>query len=627
MPNRIIGTAGHIDHGKTSIVHALTGIDTDRLKEEQEREITIDLGFAFLDQNTAFIDVPGHEKFVRNMVAGVSGIDLALLVIAADDGIMPQTLEHLDIIRLLKIEKLAVALSKIDLVEPDWIELVLEEIRTLLDPTEYKSAPVIPISTETREGIDNLREVLISELKETDESSLKKPFRMPVDRSFSMTGFGTVVTGTVISGELKNNSSVDLLPSGKNPRVRGIQTQGDFVEKAGTGIRTAVNLSGIQKKDVIRGDVISEEGYFKPSMNLNCYLHYLASASKPLKFRDRIRYHSGTVEAIGRIILLEKDLIQPGEDFYAQIQLEKPVVPAVGDRFIIRQYSPPFTVGGGEILEIDVPRPRRNRKEIAAFLKKINGKSLDKRLIEFVVRNGLMAMSTREYAGEFGLFEENIRQAFKAEPDKISFFRSEGEYFWFSADAFNTLMQKTENAVLKYHAKNPEKPNIKRLEIIDAVGKSIHDNIWKLVFEKLDKKIIVEKDRLKHADFKPELSGETQKIYSQIEQFIKNRNVSGPNIKELTEELKIDGNILLKYLRNMIDSGIIVRIDNTFYYLREEIERIGQTVADHIRSTGSITIAGLREILGTSRKYSLPLLNHFDETGLTIRQGDERILK
>ncbi|MFC1565096.1 selenocysteine-specific translation elongation factor [candidate division KSB1 bacterium] len=630
MANRIIGTAGHIDHGKTSIVHALTGVDTDRLKEEQEREITIDLGFAFLDRDTAFIDVPGHEKFVKNMVAGVTGIDLALLVIAADDGIMPQTLEHLDIIRLLKIEKLVVALSKTDLVESDWAELVKEEISTLLAETEFRNAPIVPLSSETREGIDTLRDVLVTQLKETEKSSLDKPFRMPVDRSFSMTGFGTVVTGTVISGELKNDSQVELLPGGKIHRVRGIQTQGENVEKAGPGIRTAINLSGIQKHEIIRGDVIAQKDYFRSSMNLNCSLHYLGTASKPLKFRDRIRFHCGTVEAIGRVILLEKDSIQPGEDCFLQIQLEKPVAPAVGDRFIIRQYSPPpFTIGGGEILEIDVPRPKRNRKKTAAFLKKINGIPVEERLPEFVIRNGLKTLSTKEYAQESGLFEENIREIFSAVPEIVSYFKSEGEYYWFSARAFRELLENIENSIKAYHKKYPEKPNIGRLEIIGKTGKDLHDGIWKTAFENLSDsgRIIIEKDRIRHSDFKPEFSEETRKIYSVIEQFIRERGFSAPNFRELSEELKIGEKTLVKYLGNMTDNEVIVKVDNTFYYSKDDIEKIRQVVIDFIKSHGSITIADLREEIGTSRKYSLPLLNYFDETGLTVRQVDERVLK
>ncbi len=627
MAKRIIGTAGHIDHGKTSIVHALTGVDTDRLKEEQEREITIDLGFAFLDGSTAFIDVPGHEKFVRNMVAGVTGIDLALLVIAADDGIMPQTLEHLDIIRLLKIENIVIALSKIDLAEPDWIELVEEEIRDLLNATGYDDSPIVPVSSETREGIEELRSVLAARLDMITGSSYERPFRMPVDRSFSMTGFGTVVTGTVISGEISDDSIVDLLPSGKNPRVRGIQTQGENVDKAVTGTRTAVNLAGIQKKEVIRGDVISEKGFYKSSLNVNCSLQYLPSASKPLKFRDRIRFHSGTVEAIGRVILLEKDTCEPGEECFAQIQLEKPVAVSAGERFIIRQYSPPFTIGGGEILEIDVPRPRRNRREIAAFLKKINGRPMETRLLEFLLRDRLKALSTKEYSAEFGLYVDFIKSVFESEPKKVLSFQSEGENFWFSAEAFDHLLKKTEKTIIDHHRKNPEKPNIKRLEIINDVGNRISENIWKLAFEKLRDRIITEKDRLRHMDFKPELSGETQKVYSNIKKFIISRGINGPNLKELIEETGIPEKDLVRYLGNMIDSGIIVKVDSTLYYTKEEIGNIGNTVTEHIKNNGSITVAGLREVLGTSRKYSLPLLNHFDHTGLTVRQGDERVLK
>ncbi len=359
--HKIIGTAGHIDHGKTELVKAITGTDTDRLKEEKERGLTIDLGFAFLSDDIAIIDVPGHEKFIKNMVAGVVGIDMALLVVAADDGIMPQTREHFDILRLLNIQKGIIAITKIDLVEKDWIELVESDIRELVKGSFLENAPVFKVSSVTGEGIHRLKEKIFEEIKKIKERDYNRPFRIPIDRSFTIRGFGTVVTGTVFSGKISKNSKVELLPQKRELRIRGIETHGKKVYTAKAGDRAALNIANIEKNEITRGDVLAEPGFFIPVYKIDCKLSLLKSAPVPLNNRARVRIHIGTKEGMGRVYFFDRNELYPGESSFAQLRSEVPFITAREDRFIIRRYSPPITIGGGEILD---PYPFRKEKNV-----------------------------------------------------------------------------------------------------------------------------------------------------------------------------------------------------------------------------------------------------------------------
>jgi len=635
MAHKIIGTAGHIDHGKTALVEALTGTDTDRLKEEKEREITIDLGYAFLSDDIAFIDVPGHERLVKNMVAGVTGIDLALLVIAADDGIMLQTREHLDIIRLLNIKKLVVALTKIDLVDPaerDWIELVKDDIEKLLQGSIYEGSKIVPVSSVSLKGIETLKSVLIEEINpaKRDEEHLDRPFRLPVDRSFTMTGFGTVVTGTVISGSLSLDDSVELLPAKRELRLRGLQRHNKPVTRLETGERGAINISGIQKEDITRGDVIAQTGYFKPSLNVNCFLHYLKSAKAPLKHHERIRFHCSTVEAIGRVALFEPRLagLEPGDSAPVQIQLEKPVAAAFGDRFIIRYYSPAITTGGGEILEIDAARPRRNRKTIAEYVRTIHNQTLDDRIITFVSRTGLTPLSMQDVVRQFGLFPDMVSQVLSNAKEKIMRLSVENDTFWITKEAFEQCTGDVMNHISEYHRTNPERPNIPKQELIKRAAPKVDDLVWKYALHTLvqQNRVILSKNHIKRTGFVPKIAEKAEGIREKLIALLGERGVEGPTIEEASEALDAEINDVTTIINILIDEGAVTIVGNSFLYLREELERIEKVIKDLIISKDSITIGEFRTALQTSRKYALPLLNYFDDLGVTIRVGDKRIL-
>ena len=640
MTHRIIGTAGHIDHGKTALVKALTGIDTDRLKEEKEREITIDLGFAYLDDSIAFIDVPGHEKFVKNMVAGVTGVDLALLVVAADDGIMPQTREHLDIIRLLKVERIVVAITKIDLIDPgqqDWIDLVKDEIESMLTQYEFKKSAIMHVSSVSGAGVEELKSKLKEEIDALPHEKEKQnlPFRLPVDRSFTLTGFGTVVTGTVISGVLKPDDSIELLPQQRELRLRSMQRHNKKVTQVNPGERAAINLGGIQKNEIVRGDVIARSEFFIPSQTINCSLHYLDSAKVPLKFRDRVRFHTGTIEVIGRVILLEKDILRPGEKTVLQIQLEKPVTVAVGDRFIIRKYSPAVTIGGGTVLEIDAKRPRRNRKQIAEYLKSVENLPRQEQVCSFVIKNELHPHSTQKIAAQFGLFHNQVSEILISADDRIMSLNREEETpvssdkLWISRKSFESFTGKILEILRKFHNENPEKPALDRLKLIKKSGYTLDEPVWNFAFEQMtvDSRIVLSKNRVKLADFIPEVSGKYQELRRNIVEHLKQTGAAGPSQEEFADTLKVNIDDVKTVITLLVDEGDVIIVGNSFLYAADEIMRIESLIRDSIKQKGSITISEFRTSLNTSRKYALPLLNYFDDTGVTVRVGDERILK
>ncbi|MFC1553104.1 selenocysteine-specific translation elongation factor [candidate division KSB1 bacterium] len=631
MNHKIIGTAGHIDHGKTSLVAALTGIDTDRLKEEKEREITIDLGFAFLGQNISFIDVPGHEKFVKNMVAGITGIDIALLVIAADDGIMPQTLEHLDILKLLNIKRLIVAITKTDIVEDEWTDLVTEEIKKLINKKGYTDPPVLHVSPVTGTGIEDLKKLIINEAeKQTpeEEEITKLPFRMPVDRSFSMTGFGTVATGTVISGKLNINEKIELLPAGQPLKLRSIQRNNESKKTIEPGDRAALNLSNIQKNKINRGDVIAHSGVFIPSVRLNCLLHYLKSADKPLKYRERIRFHCGTAEVIGRIVILDRDIIEPGGLSPVQIQLEKPVVAAVDDRFIIRSYSPILTIGGGKILEINADAPKRNRPEIAGHINNMADMSTSERLVYHVRKKKFEPVGSGYLVSQFGRSIDMIEADLEKEK-ALKKLVIENNNLWIDKALLTKLKDNILNHVSDFHKEFPEKPNMPVKELISRLKLKISGEIFKHVLEKLekDKEIIISNENIKRGNFKPAVSDKMKETKNVILKHLKQNNIEGPTKDELIKDLEISEEEAVKILDILLDEDIITIINNSFFYLKAELDKIEETIKDIIRKNESLGIGEFRTVLQTSRKYALPLLNYFDDRGLTVRIGDERVLK
>ena len=408
----IIGTAGHIDHGKTSLVRSLTGTETDRLKEEKERGITIDLGFAKLNSgetNAGIVDVPGHERFVKNMLAGVGGIDIVMLVIAADEGVMPQTREHLSICELLGVKNGLIVITKSDLVEPEWISLVKDDLKEFVKGTFLHKKPILQVSSETGEGIDDLKKILNKLILDVNPKDENGVFRIPIDRVFTMHGFGVVVTGTLFSGKVKTGQTIEIYPTETQAKIRGIQVHSESVEESAAGFRTAINLQGIEKTKIERGYVLGFPKEMRNTYMLDVFLELLESASNPLKNRSRVRFHSGTVEVMARVILLEKDSINPGDKIFAQIRLEKPITALPRDRFVIRSYSPMTTIGGGEILDVDPPKLKRMKKNSASRFEFLKKGSDRERLKKFIEENGISGTNFSELSGRVPQTIKKIR--------------------------------------------------------------------------------------------------------------------------------------------------------------------------------------------------------------------------
>ena len=463
MKQVVMGTAGHIDHGKTQLIKTLTGIDTDRLKEEKERGITIDLGFAHLTcedgTEVGVIDVPGHERFVRNMLAGVGGIDLVMLVIAADEGVMPQTREHLAICQLLRVKEGLVALTKTDLVDEDWLELVSEDTREFLKGTFLEDKPIVPVSAKSGQGIAELRRVLQALVARVPPKQLEGKFRLPVDRVFTIRGFGTVVTGTLFSGTIRVEERIEIYPKGIGAKVRGLQVHNASVPEAVAGQRTAINLQGIDKMELERGNVLGRPGEFAPTFMLDAVLQHLADAPRPLRHRARVRLHVGTSEIMGRVILLDRDDLAPGEEAYVQLRLEEPAIVLPRDRFVIRSYSPVQTIGGGMVIDVQPAKHRRGEAGLADHFQLLADGSPEEIFAHHLKQATHQGLRLAEFLPRVELSEARLRQVATTLQRAGRVRAVNTDMGWYlHADALDTLTRELRRYLETYHRQNPLKP-------------------------------------------------------------------------------------------------------------------------------------------------------------------------
>ena len=470
MKQVVLGTAGHIDHGKTSLVKALTGVDTDRLKEEKERGITIDLGFASLelpgDIRMGVVDVPGHERFVRNMLAGVGGIDLVMLVIAADEGVMPQTREHLAICQLLEIQDGIVALTKKDMVDEEWLELVTDDVQNFLAGTFLEGKPILPVSSRTGEGVEEIRAALAERAAQVSHKNVDGPFRLPIDRVFTMRGFGVVVTGTLFSGRVHLEERVILQPKGTTARVRGIQVHGENVQEATAGQRTAINLQGLEKETIERGDVLAATDSLNPSYMLDATFQLLPNAPRPLKNRDRIRFHQGTAEAIGRVALTGTDALQPGESGFLQLRLERPVVVRSGDRYVIRSYSPIMTIGGGKILDSNPPKHRRLRPEIIHRFESLTEAEDAERAALFLKEAAYQGLALSDLLPRASASRKGLMEILEGLRKESSIEWIDAQAGWaVHSEALQALESEIQKTLERFHKENPLRPGISKEEM------------------------------------------------------------------------------------------------------------------------------------------------------------------
>lgn len=623
---RVIGTAGHVDHGKSTLVQALTGIDPDRLKEEKEREMTIDLGFAWLTlpsgQSVSIVDVPGHEAFIKNMLAGVGGIDAAMLIIAADEGVMPQTREHLAILDLLQVKGGVVALTKVDLLqEREWIDLVSSDIRKQLAHTIFSDSKIIPVSSKTREGITDLLNELDRLLQVVSpKNDLGKP-RLPIDRVFSMSGFGTVVTGTLIDGNFAVGDEVEIVPGGRRGRIRGLQTHKEKKDRAIPGSRVAINLSGLAVEDLQRGQVVVHPGAISATTLVDAQLQYLASAPKPLAHNAKVDFFSGSSEVLARLRLLDKEELKPGDRGWVQLHLSQPVALAKKDRFIIRFPSPSITVGGGILVDPHAQtRHRRFKRDLIARLETLAQGTPEEIVLQFLTARGTNPADEKEIAKGTNSELETLKPILNARTLSGEIIAI-GASSYLAASGWHALTQKIGQALDEFHHAYPLRAGLPREEMKSKLG--LAPRIFDQVIERSvsEKVTSASADILRRPDFsivfKPELQ---KKINALIAQFDKSP-YAPPSAQEAEEAIGAEA------IAALVAQERLVRLNESVLLLPKTFETMSDGVIATIRAKGQITAAEVRDQFNTSRKYAIALLEYLDEKRITKRVGDARVLR
>jgi len=617
-PIRVIGTAGHVDHGKSTLIRALTGIDPDRLREEQERGMTIDLGFAWLTlpggADVGIVDVPGHQDFIRNMLAGVGGIDAVVLVVAADEGIMPQTKEHLAILELLGIERGVVALSKRDLVDDEWAALVQGEVRAAIARTPLADVPIVELAATTGLGLPELLAALESVLGAAPpRRDLGRP-RLPIDRAFTMTGFGTVVTGTLADGSLAVGEEIELVPGGLRGRIRGLQTHRHAIDVARPGSRVAANLSGVEKEAVVRGMVLGHPGILTPTSAIGVRLSLLPDVSGPLEHGDTVRLHVGTAEAIARVSVLEGESIEPGESAWVQLRLAAPMAVLVGDRLVVRRPSPSETLGGGTVADTSGERARTRADAVAALVRRSAPSPEDRLLASFDVprtpaeaglRSGLDA-APRDAA--YASLVDSGRAIALADAAV-------------SRDAFAALATRVERTLAMTHRTAPLRPGASREEVrstLDLAPKRYAALVARLV---ADGRVAERGSSLAIPSHRPALTPDQEAKWSKAEAALARLPLQPPSAAILQQDFGIDQDVLMA----LAERGDVVRVGIDGVFLPDAVRRFGDAVIDALND-GPITVAKARDLSGSSRKHVLPLLQFLDDHGVTRRVGDDRVL-
>lgn len=626
MKNVIIGTAGHVDHGKTCLIKALTGTDTDRLAEEKKRGITIELGFASLklpgDVTAGIVDVPGHEKFIRNMLAGAGGIDIAMLIVAADEGVMPQTVEHLGILSLLDIHKGVIVITKCDTVEPDWVEMVKEDVAGAVKGTFLEKAPMMAVSSFTGEGLDELKQLLSEMALSIEGKDLSRPFRLPADRVFTLGGHGTVITGTLIEGVLREGDEIELYPSGIMTKARSIQVHSHDVKEAYGGQRVAVNLAGVKKEDIERGEVIAAPGSMTPSLMLDVRLTSLKEATREIKNNSRLHLYHGAREILCKAVLMDRESLAPGESCLAQLRLEESVTAKRGDRFVVRFYSPLETVGGGEVIDPCPLKHRRNDKNALEGMRiKLEGSDNDILLRLIADRSPEWAnIATLARYGSFSLDEAKAMADGLAEKGEAVHV---GRDIYLHADYVKKIRSGMVSMLNDFHKKNPLKGGMKREElrtrILPDVDIASVDGLLDSFIEKGSIKEV--KGLISIASFKVEAGEKLQKLMEQIAVSYKKAAYAPPATDDVVGGDKQKAQVL----DAMLGDRQLVRLDPQIYIDAECYDKALELAYSMIDKGGSVTLAEFRDSLGTSRKYAVALLEHFDKSRLTKKVGDARV--
>jgi selenocysteine-specific elongation factor len=631
IKNIIVGTAGHIDHGKSSLVAALTGTHPDRLEEEKRRGITIDLGFAFLEEGGVrfgFVDVPGHERFVGNMLAGAAGIDLVLLVIAADESIKPQTREHFDICRLLGIQRGLIALTKVDLVDRETLELVRMEMDDFLRGSFLESAPVIPVSAKTREGLSDLTQALVKQAREVSEKDSQRNFRLPIDRAFAVKGFGSVVTGTLISGHISPEDEVELFPAGGRLRVRGVQSGGKSVDRADAGQRTAVNLAGIDHHSLQRGMTLATPSRFRATRRVDVKLRLLAGVRK-LKNRALVHFHAGSFETMAEVALLERAELPAGEDCFAQFRLRQPALILPGDPFIIRQSSPLITIGGGVALDPLPRRPRAREASRSEFLQAVERNDKPEFLAQLAQRS-LFGLPQSEISARTGWTDAEIQSTVHSlvTAKRVRLIAEEPAIL-FATPAFEELLKKITNRIERFHKENPLQPGVAREELRANLARRLRPEIFRAALEELatQKKIDLQGELVKRAGSQISLLPDEVKAKEQIEAAFASAGLAVPSAKEVLAALAVEAKRSEKLLQLLLREKALHRVTPELIFHHQALAGLRAKLAAYKKAKGErISVPAFKDLTGITRKYAIPLLEYLDRERVTRRQGDERVI-
>ncbi|MDD8025615.1 MAG: selenocysteine-specific translation elongation factor [Acidobacteriota bacterium] len=634
-PHLIVGTAGHIDHGKSALVKALTGTDPDTLPEEKERGMTIELGFVFLDQpdyekQIVFIDVPGHEKFVKTMVAGASNVDAVLFVIAADEGISVQTREHFDILRLLSVREGIIALTKSDLVDAERIAALTTEVRAFVAGTFLETSPILPVSAHTGAGLPALISALRAAGLRVERRDDCGYFRMPIDRVFIKHGFGTVIAGTILSGEVKIGDRIEILPERIETRVRGVQVHKSKQDDSGLGRRTALNIHDVEKDALRRGQCAARPGFLVPTQRLDARLRLLPNADIELKTRDRVRFHVGTDETIARVVLLEKEKLLPGESMLAQFVLESPTTALYGDRFIIRTFSPLNTIGGGEVLDVSPPRHKRFDETALAGIRKFEG-ALPDAVDQVFRKDPAKARSIEEISLTLGRTPALIRSAVDGllQTDRLVRIKGDKDERFLPADAFAVLKDKAYASIKKYLDANPHKPFMPAADLASTLGRETGDAALRQVLDALAsaQAIIRPEGGVSLPGHQAKLVDKDQDLARKVETIFKRAAFEPPLEDDVVKELRLPLNQFRKIMGTLVQQGTLIRLDPKVTFHREALEKARTAVLQFLKLRRSITISEAKDVLKVSRKYACAVLEYLDKIQVTRRSGDTHILK
>lgn len=631
MKNIIVGTAGHIDHGKTTLIKALTGRNTDRWEEEQRRGITIDLGFTYFDlkngDRVGIIDVPGHEKFINNMVAGVVGMDLVLLVVAADEGIMPQTREHMDILGLLGIKKSILVINKCDLVDEEWLELVEEEIQEELEGTFLEGAPVVKVSAATGQGLDELtdtiQQLMSDEVVAKDTQTIP---RLPIDRAFTLSGFGTIITGTLISGTITREDVLEMYPIGKECKIRNIQVHGQNQDKCYAGQRVAINLSNVKKKEIRRGCVLAPKNSMKNTDLLDVKLKVLEDSMRILTNHERLHLYTGTSEILCRAVLLDKEQIGPGEEGLVQLRLEEEIAVKRGDRFVVRFYSPMETIGGGIVLEPNPVRKKRFDAQAIEELKKKESGSLGDVMELQIKEHGDTMITLAELAKVMAHSVDELKEYLDEleESGTIFVFPMKKDTYLWHRDSEFAVRQKIEETLQKYHSEHPYRYGMKKAEIHNTFLKKIKPNIFDAYIERMTGENVY--GRREEYLSLPGYEVPKDAMYLQTEKLIEDTfEKAGYDFVRFSEIDfgKIPRQTAEDVILMMIDEGKVLRINEEMFTMKHLMDEAKEKIQNHLKEENLITIAQVRDMFSTSRKSAKPILEYMDSIKVTKKTGGE----